>query len=304
MPSAPTVSLRYGWTPGLAAHVDVTSILDQVIAGNHQLGEIRASYRFDDVAEGAGLRVQFLDQRIWLDSDETPPSDVQRELIAHFSELTPEILVDDQGVVTGIPDIAGHRRRVLESFAATTPSLSEDQLSRTEQRLLNDDVVRLNAGRHWRGMVAAWIRADLVLGTRYATNKREPSPAFPGETQETQYVLSATKQVPCTRGGRALACVELEMRMHGDPAIVERLMVNGFHNVVPRRPGEAPASYPNPTLERIQRVITEPDGLIPHSYVYTEFNQGVLVFGGQTEPFRREMRSEHTFRYDDAPGGG
>ena len=148
--------------------------------------------------------------------------------------------------------------------------------------LTSEAFLSARVGEEWGRVVGAWVGAELELGVPLTSSSLEAIPAFPGEQVEMDYSFEAKRFVPCTRGGVERRCVELELKSVPDPEAMKRVISTFMSRAMKDLGGdELGAAIRGMDIETGLTLITEPDGLLPHSFTWTKTIRVTALAAGQ-----------------------
>jgi hypothetical protein len=159
------------------------------------------------------------------------------------------------------------------------------------QTLTSEQALNASAAQQWNFMVGTWAGAQLALGQELEQSQKEPVPMLPGNEILMHYTIRAKRRLPCTREGVERGCVELEMRSTSDPDDMRRVIEAVFAKLG-AQDLKVPA-FRSLQVEMLLEVVTEPDGLFPHSVSTTRRMNGTVELDGQT----REVSQEEVTRF-------
>lgn len=292
--AAQAVEMRFGWQPGDEARVAITrerAVNDQPVAA------ISFAYTMSVSDRGDHLLVESSDYDLGDAEAFADASDAQLDhLAAMAGSLQPGIVVTRQGDFVDVADLAGFRQRIRRVVAERYPANAHPRLQPLMDMLTSEAFVRDAAGTEWRYIVETVAGAQFDTGRVYRFSERQPASFLPGAPEtliETEMMLRRTFR--CERAGRPRTCAEFEMRWRADPEDVERLIA--------RFDEQAQAGLDVPDFEHLAMenslvLITEPDGLYPHSYEVSKYLAARYRdrSGAQRDDRRRE-RTRAEFRY-------
>lgn len=159
--------------------------------------------------------------------------------------------------------------------------------------------MRAEARDLWNVSVGFWTGASLKVGERYVLEADGEIPLLPGVRAPHSVEFGVRRRVPCAPRGKALDCVEAEIRATPDPAALER----SGRAIVARLAPEAKGGEKRPDGEGLELsaesellLVTEPGTLLPHRIVWKRSAR--LREGGEGPPLAEETdRNEYVYRY-------
>jgi hypothetical protein len=289
------VRLEFGWQPGLRAHVATTrtrsrtaeTTMSQTSKGTFEL----------EVEEqaGEGLRIRYAEPTFELpEAAGSLSAAAQAKALAQLADLVPDYLVTREGRFAGIIDLPAYQTRLQEMMGEVLgESGGSPEAERLKQMLTSGQALNASAAQQWNFMVGTWVGAQLALGQQLNQSQKEPVPMLPGQEILMNYAIRAKRRVPCERGGVERSCVELEMRSTSDPAdmqrVIDELLAQAGGGSATRLP-----PFRSLEVEMVLEVVTEPDGLFPHSSSTTRRMRGTLELDGEM----REVAQEDVTRYE------
>ncbi len=296
-PPPQTVALRFAWPEGLRAKVTSTKTRTRDVRESSSRSAT-SSYTLAVDTHEEKLRIRFLDARFSPgEGFEGLPAEVRAQVVPHIAHLVPDYLVTKGGEFAGIVDLAALKKGLEDLFGAFLPAEADPELvSRLRAGLLSESLLQSKAAEEWNAIVGAWIGADLEIGSEYAYGGKEPAPAIPGEEILMSYRFLAKRLLPCRRGGVERTCVELELRSASDPEDSQRVTSKVLERLVGGKAGEV-APLRALAVENSIRLVTEPDGLVPHELDLVRNFRGAVRFEGKDQPFEQVDRTETRFVY-------
>lgn len=261
--TAAPVKLHFDWPDDLQAQVTVTRSRNR-----SGVAPIVATVGYDmavkkkatqGIAIGySNLRVIALNGR----NDVPEVERIQTEFMARVG--LPTILVGNDGEFDRIDDALTFRDQLFKLFAQFQPAPFNDPRQRSAlEQMTSEAVLNAGAAGEWRQLVGVWRHTPLEPGELYSIDFQGQTPLLPGRSLPMRYEFTLLNEQPCTRAGTPRRCVEIEMRTIIDRAAFEAAVLQ-----FARPNGQAPAkdaeTLDSMNIEQSQRLVTEPDGLIPH----------------------------------------
>ncbi len=288
--SAPEfVALRFDWPAGLAA--DVTTVRTRSRTTDAEsTTRLTTSYRLRVEASADGGRtIGFDDPRVSLGDGEPVPQDPAMQAVAQAGGILPDFTVDAAGTFVGIRDLPGFRERVQALFDRMPAAIRE--------MLTSEAFLEAQTAEEWNRLVGAWTGAELELEAVYGMESEEPLPMLAGEPVTMTYEIAVLGRVPCRRGGVERSCVELQLSSVADPDDVRALLESVQQRMLGDAAGPDAAAFESFSMRTDSRLITEPDGLIPHEASLTKTVEGTVTAAGQRQSILQVDTTETTFRY-------
>jgi len=289
----------FAWTPGLRAEV-VTTRTRTRVSGNRTSRAMTSRYTLQVASADDGLRIHFSDPVLKIEGDGVAlPAGSQAQMVAQMADLLPDYLVSKDGTFAGVHDLPAVQRKVQAFLATVLPkeAAAAEVLAQVQAMVTSEAFLNARAAEQWNAVVGAWTGAELEVGAEYESSNTEPIPVLPGQHVLMRYRFSARRLLSCQRDGVARTCAELEMRSVADAADVKRMIQALMASLAGNAAAQAPA-FTSIDVENVIRLVTEPEGLIPHSYTLTRIFTGTLSGGGADQSFEQtdETQVRYTYR--------
>lgn len=296
-PGSNTVDLVFAWQPGLRTSVTTTKSRTRV-TNERTTRSATSRYTLVVGAEGENLRIHFEDPSFELgEQADSLPASAREQLVAQVADMAPDYVVSRSGAFIGIHDLPGFQKK-LEAFLEKIfpDDLESDMLQKIQGMISSEAFLNARAAEQWNAVVGAWVGAEFELGEAYTHSSREPVPVFPGQQILMNYSFSAVRLVPCQRGGADRRCAELEMRSVADPEDTKRMIQAFLSNVIGDELPVAPV-FRTLEIENVIRVVTEPNGLLPHALSITKTLKGTVSAGGQEQDIEQVDETKVSYAY-------
>jgi len=285
--SPDTVSMRFGWEPGLTLRVTTMRSRTRSTTTS-ETRKSTSHYTLRVEESGEHLRVRLTDPEFETGGPEAGAAPAeQARVMEELAGLMPDFVVTRQGEFVRLHDLSGYQKRLGEFLVEMMPADMDAALAtRIQAMLTSEHFLNSRVAEEWNAIVGAWVGGAFEIGTPPEYSQNEALGVFPGEEVKMNYAFAAEEVSLCKRGGVARACAELSMRSVADPEDVKRLIANILAKLAP---GEMPTAPPFRTLEveNLLRVTTEPSGLFPHAYSLTKTIRGTLDTPDGLQPFEQ-----------------
>jgi hypothetical protein len=293
------VVLRFDWPEGFQAEV----VTKRTRTRSGEDGSSRSAtsrYTIRAWDDGSELRVGFSDFELEAQDLGALAPAAQTQLLAQLGDLVPDFVVTRSGEFVGIADFEVFRGRLDLVLDRALPEGVEPSalpaLTEVRRLLTSQEFLESRAAGQWNALVGTWLEGELEVGASYSYEERSPVPIFPDEEILTSYQFSAERLLPCPRSGEDRECVELELRSITDPTDAKRMIESLLQRLTPAEV-RAAAHFTEFELENVIRLVTEPDGLIPHRHEETKTLRGTLSVGGQTQHVEQIDVTESSYAY-------
>lgn len=287
-PRAPDrVRFRFAWPAPLDAQV--THRVTRTRSGAPEASTVARYAIRVRAAEGGGLAVETAGTA-WEGDLPFPPALAQAAAAASDRVV---LRLGADGEFDGLERAEALRPVLAAAYGATLPP---DGAERAVEAALAG--VEADAEERWNRAVGFWIGAELALGEPYVMRSEARLPLVPEVVAEARVEFQVRRRVPCGAAEQGARCVEVTLRATPDPAAVERRL-----DAVSARlgAGGAPvgaAALAGLALECELVLVTDPETLLPHRVVWTEWLRAAGLEAGP--PLEVVERSEHDYRYGAA----
>lgn len=294
----PKVKLSFDWAPGFQASVTSTKTRTR-LAGERSSRSATSRYTLRTEPTGDDLRIRFANPTMKLDGDLEPlPAPAQAQIVAQVADLMPDFVVTKSGEFKGIDDLPGFQERLQSFLAETLPKdIDSVLLGQIRTILTSEAFLNSRAAEQWNAVVGAWVGAELDIGEQYVSSSKEPVPIVPGQEVLMNYSFSAKRLLPCKRHGSERGCAELEMRSVADAEDSKRLIESFLASVAGGRSLPATPIFKTLEIENVILLVTEPEGLIPHSCTITRSTRGTVSVDGQEQRVEQVDETLVSFTY-------
>lgn len=289
---ADTVHLRFGWTAGTSARVEVTrrsvrvaEAADTVAGG--------AQYRLNAEAHADGLIISYGDF-VFPPPVDTTEAARMNSLAEQAAAIVPRFIVDSAGAFVRLDDVAAVRAKF---DTLVTRVLPPDEAAATREGLetmLSEDALTGLAAQEWNAIVGMWADADLELGGLHSFEEEAALPMIPGATVPMISEFSIERRTSCVDGGTGEDCVEIHLVSTPDPEAMKAILAQ-FTERLLSTPGLGGIGFESLSMKNEMVLITEPSTLKPHRVVLSKSVMGVVVADGErSEVSQTDVR---TYRY-------
>lgn len=293
---ADSVALKFAWPPGLTIAVTSTKSRTR-ITEKRTTRSATSRYTLTTEAEGGNLRIHVADPSFETSGDTQLPPAAQAQMLAQVAELMPDYVVSPAGAFIGIHDLPAYQGRLQAFLAKVLPAnVDPGMLARMQKLLTSEAFLNAKAAEQWNAVVGTWVGADFEIGARYAHSNNEPVALFPGQQVKMNYTFSAKRLLKCTRGGVERTCAELEMRSSADPEDTKRMIEAFIQSFAGRALPQAPV-FRALEIESVLLVVTEPDGLIPHSHSLTRTIRTTVSVGDKEQRGEQVELTQASYAY-------
>ena len=288
------VRLEFAWPVGTRARVTTTKSR-QTTGDRKESSSGTTTYTMQVAALGDSLRIQSLEPKFEAQGDLAGiPAAAWAQLAAQFADAIPEFVVDKQGAFVGLLDPAAARSAVLGILRGALKEPVDENLRGSIEGMLTEEVLSNFAAQSWNAVVGAWVGGETELGADYETTARGPVPIAPGETILMKNVFQAHRLVPCRRGGSDRTCVELSMITKPDPEEMKTFL----QAFLAKFPGGEKVPRPSAfDLVTEIRLLTEPEGMLPHSLSIVRRTTVTMEIEGKTNQAERLDETKTSYTY-------
>ncbi|MGD2152766.1 MAG: hypothetical protein PVG79_05820 [Gemmatimonadales bacterium] len=299
--SKDVIVLSFDWPIGLEGYVTHSREQIRDIHGEADTSAASITYRFLVQSHPAGRMVSYDDFRIG--GADLPPQGLSVEsLTEQFGGLMPNLVVNDWGDIVAVKDIdrlVEMARTLVQPMFDSLPAdaAGVGEFRELMDRLLTVEFFTSKAVEDWNALVGIWTEAELERGAVYEFEAEEPIPILPGRTIPYVYQLSLTSRTPCSKGSADSACVVLELASSPDPAGLEEFLDELAGDMFQAIAG-AGVVWRRLDLENHIRLVTEPDGLVPHHLRTTQtLSMEVEAPGEKTTTLTQQRSRSFSFEY-------
>lgn len=290
-----TVALSFGWTAGLRASVTTTRTRTRVTDVTTQRS---STYRYglQVDADGGELRVRFVDPKLEPGEGPNGLPAAHAQIFEQAADLIPDLVVSKTGEFKGIRDVPAFQSRVRDFLAKVMPQgMDTAVVTRTLALATSEAFLQSKAAEQWNAIVGSWAGAALEPGELYAYSNKEPIALFPGQEVLMNYTFEVKRLPSCRRGGARRPCVELEMISAADTADIKRMLQFVFEKFSTTPP---PMSlFETFEADNLVRLVTEPEGLIPHRLTITRRIQGTVREAGKLVHVEQVDQTQAEYTY-------
>ena len=298
-----TLTLRFGWSPGLAGTVDLEQRIVRRGQGPSDTDiQIRTSYGLDVSEHPDGLLVSYTDGRlVSMDSEnELAPDNPLETLYGALAGVQSGYVVSPEGELLemlGAEEAAAAFQQVLGPWADSARAIPEmSQWLQAFEGMLTPDAMVNAAADHWGSLVWSWAGEELGVDLVYEFETEEPSPLLPDVLIPMRYEFGFLERVPCTDEATEVACVRVEIRSYPDPDTATRLLQDFLERMAASMGGGTVAVHEF-EQENLVTVVTRPESLIPYSLVTSKSISGSMTIDGEINQISRLDHSTWSFRY-------
>lgn len=289
----PDIPLTYAWPTPLTAQVTYTKSKAHSAGGKTSNGALTTLYTLQMAAPNAqGERVvsysNFRVDPLTAPKGITPQAIKQVELLGQMG--MPPVVINAQGGFVRLQDLESFRtqfRGMLSDLLGV--SAQDPRVQRAVDQGASPQVLMASAANEWNQLVGGWAGGTLKLGQWYEMHNDGMLPVLPGKPVRMTTLFRIARELDCQRGGVTRKCVELERVTRPNPQDVGAA-IEAFGQQL---------SGNQPSRERIEaikvdhsmRLITEPQGLIPHQLLVTK-DIGVTTRQGDDLKIGTELQEE------------
>jgi hypothetical protein len=283
------VKLAFCWTPGMTAQVTTSSRRTQTGAPD-RTSTVR--YTLSVLKQERQLRIR-LDHPVAdlsaAGASVTP--EIQARVDEQLEQMLPDFVVTPEGRIVGLADLAEYQARLRALIDQALPKTVDRAAAQKAIDVATSEAV-LNArlAQQWQILVGGWLGAALPLGVEQTRHVRI-GPGGKGGT--ITHAFTATRRLPCLRGGKERQCVQLDLRSKPDDATMQARISQS--STAPGNKPPAAASVKSATLEETVQLVAEPGCLIPHSLTHTQTQVVIVDHGAREETIQRVDRSAATY---------
>lgn len=291
------MSFVYGWPADLSSQVVAKRTRERSAGDDRRVGVLTATYQLSTEPQGSNTRVLGSEVSLALEPNPSLPRSDFSALLAQMTTLTPDIVISPSGEFLGLYDLPGYRSRVQALLAKTMPNhLAPDLMPSIKRAISSEATLLANGADWWNGLVGSWLEAEMDVGAVYRHSERAPHPMVPGEQVLTHYEFKVDRVFPCKRRTLAVTCAEIALHVESDESDARRIM-EGFVDKLAADSNEDRPVFRELYTENRVKLVTEPSGLIPHSYLDSQIMRGTVVLRGTSQLLRQVETSEFWFSY-------
>lgn len=287
------VTFGFCWAPGMKAQVTTSTrrtqsgTPDRASTFRYTLSVLKQDQhlriRLDDpIADlsGAGARVS---------------PEVQARVDEQLEGMLPDFLVTPEGKLVGLFDLAGYQARLRAMIDRSLPKTVDRAAAQKAIDLATSEAV-LNSrlAQQWQILVGGWLGATLPIGVEQTQQARLGPASKPGPM--ITHAFTATKRLPCLRGGKERQCVQVDLRSVPDEATMNA-RVSQITAALAKK-GAAAARVTSAKLEETVQLVVEPGCLVPHSLTRTQSQVIGVDHGERVETIERTDRSAVTYAFE------
>jgi len=298
-PAAVPDSVQFGfaWPIGLKAQVTYAASRTQSHRGPTPL-RWRVRYSVEVQQAGEQLLLRHADFAFDTDSKpEVPEFDPRlAAVLDKEAGLNPDYLVTRAGEFAGLHDLPAFQAGVRSLLSDLLPQQDMPAgLSELLKVATSEDVATAKIAADWDLIVGYWAGSEMEIGVEYVAERVAPHAVVPNEEVRMRSTFAALRRVDCSRGGTPRRCVELEIRSTTDTAWVQPIPELFMSELVSPELS-LKAGVRDMQIEDVVRLVTEPDGLIPHSLTRRKTVRSVVSADGN-ETIERVDQRESTYSY-------
>lgn len=264
-PAGPdSVSLTFGWRPGMVAHVEHEATRTRSGAGVDSSSRSASSWRITVKRHPKGVAVHTDAFRL---AGPAPPGDL-RQFMERVMVRPPVQVISSEGEFVELEGIEAYRAELMglmDSVFAKAPSAPANTREALKS-MLSDGFIIAQAAGSWNAAAGAWVLGKLEVGTPISGTIPLPSPMVPGLEIPTEHRYEAVRRLPCRQGGPP-DCIELTLTMRHDSVEVRKLVLGIAEKLTGDEGRQVLAALEGMRTESEYAIVTRPDGLLPQRLV-------------------------------------
>jgi hypothetical protein len=212
---AETIPLKFGWTPGMTAHVEFVGSRSNAAGELEQSQRLKGSYsvRVEDHDLGMLVKIEDIQLDLNIDPAKDDADPALLEAILHLASHPPGIVVSEQGAYLGLTDLKAAQARMMrlvDVFAPHATPVRKRAFQSAVAPFASEMAIRARAEEGWTRDVGFWVGAALKMEEWHTLMSTNALPAL-GDTpvaMKTRFRIA--RRTPCAGEGPS-NCVELEL---------------------------------------------------------------------------------------------
>ncbi|MCG2593977.1 hypothetical protein LZ009_14440 [Ramlibacter sp. XY19] len=297
--AADEIPLGFAWPDGLRATVhQVKSKTKDPGTPGAQTTQVAMTYPMTAARNDKGFVVTFgkLAFEDSLLASMAPAERVQFETMTQAG--LPAMQVSPAGEFLAIHDLPLFRATLRAAMLPLAPK-GDATLDRFMEQFVSEPLLTGLAANDWGLIVGNWAGNQLEPGATYRASYSAALPLVSGPAIKMVARFTLVRSLPCTRGGVARDCVELEMNTVPDAADMARAIQDWMKALA----SDATAQVRQPEVKDLDlrtslRLVTERATLIPHNYTYSKFTRMTVNADGKEQVSAQEEKATVRYSYD------
>ena len=292
------LQLWFGWPRDMAGWVD-WSRRASATPGEDQL-DVRGRYRLTTSPHPRGILLTQKEMPFEVIHD---PSGFWQALARVGSHLETSFVITKQGEMVQLLGVEDLQAAITSALAELGSEALPPDLSGMIQEMVSEEALLHAARQNWAPAVGFWRGKELEEGAAHFDEAEAPSVIDHSSSFPLHMELVWTGNEPCVRGDVERRCAVLEMTgTHETVAIVDALRsmaerVSG-QTAGPEELAQLDAMAQGLESTLSWKLVTEPEGLIPHRLEVRAFFKMSLPTGGGGQLVERVETSTWTYHYD------
>jgi hypothetical protein len=278
--------LRFDWPIGTELRVDSERSRERTA----KPATVRkAAQRMRVLAHPEGRLVQFEQ----LDSTKLNLSgDAAAALAAQVQSLTPNFVIDRDGDVVGVENLAA----IQSALRALMPSTEQMPAGLKElmTNITSEEVLEALVSEEWHFLVGTWQDVPLESKPLESTTAM-PSPLFPDIEIPWTVTIRFQGVSSCTRGGVARECAALDARWVASPDALRAMLAKLIEGV----PDLGGTRYERMGLVNVARIRLETATMLPHEASSEKTVEMTVTDGKERIDVKQVDRRSSRFTYPE-----
>ncbi len=304
---ADTVSLRYGWEPGMDILITFEGERGRVTGGKTQRVRARGSLRLTTAARGDGIALSYSDFQMEpidarrggasVDIPAGPQAEMQK-LVARLGGALPQTLIGPDGFIVGFigtQETVSESRAAFRALVSQLPGESQAPPEKMEQildQIMTEEVIQQRMVEEWNRDVGVWIGAELEERQLYQS-EASGQVALLGNAELSSIVTFQYQgAVPCDERAAERRCVKLVMSAEVDP----QGLGPAIRDFTARLSGQQVPEIRAVKVDETVELITDPRTLMPRTITIDKVTTMTIMEGGR--PVESGQTEHKVMRYE------
>ena len=256
-----TVTLKYGWKPGIYAQVEGQQSQQKFLGDQAQGGmQIGVSYIMSTKAHEAGLQVDYLDVKASILTEDPSLQGWMKSYLEAVSGAIPSYIINQQGGMSGAVGVPAFREATMSTISPLlkdAPEEQKQQMIAAVGQMLTEDILNQQLATEWNLNVGQWLGAELDNDGTYEVEFETPVAALGNQMVKSVAQIEYSGRVNCGSLDQSQSCVSLLYHSETDNVSVKELL----RKMVP--PGQ-PVPDLNVSVVLDLELVTDPETLLPY----------------------------------------
>lgn len=294
--AADTVTLNYGWVPGLYAEVDGYQTQQKSLDGQSQgNSRVDMSYVMTTQTHEVGIQVDYSEIKTSVHSDDSRMQGFMKGFMESVSGAMPSYLIGPDGEMSGVTNVPELRQEIINNLSELmkdAPEAQKQQIFASVGQLFSEENLMRQLEEEWNLYVGQWLGAELEDDGVYELEFDTPIPALGNQMVKSVAQYEFAGRVNCDNSDESQSCVRLFYRSETDSVSVTELL----RKLVPQ--GQPiPDIDISVTLD--MEIIADPDTLLPYYTKRVEQSASPVETPNGTVTATQVQSSELRYRYQN-----